>query len=211
VNPVEARGPVAGVVLAAGFARRAGGIDKLLVPLAGRAIIRHVAGAACDAGFDPVVVVTRPDADQLRDALADLPLVLTENPRASQGLSGSLRCGLDALPGGAASVAGAAILLGDMPWVLPATMRALAEALDDSAGRSICVPVHGGARGNPVVWGARFFSAMAALDGDTGARGLLARHAARLHEVPVDDPGVLRDVDTAEEIERLGGEPPHPW
>jgi CTP:molybdopterin cytidylyltransferase MocA len=194
------RGRVAGIVLAAGFARRAGGADKLLVPVDGRPIIRHVAGAASDAGLDPVVVVVRPGAAALRSALRDLTVTVTENPDAHEGLSASLRCGIRALP---EDTAGVAILLGDMPWIRPATLRALALALDDAAGRSICVPVHDGTRGNPVVWSARFLPAMTALTGDAGARGLLQQHAASVHEVVVDDVGVLRDVDTADQIERL--------
>jgi molybdenum cofactor cytidylyltransferase len=198
---------IAGIVLAAGFAKRAGGIDKLLVPVAGRPIIRHVARAACDAGLDPVVVVVRPAASELRHALQDLPIIMTENQSAQDGLSSSLRCGLAALPAG---TAGAAILLGDMPWIQSATLRALAAALDDGAGRSISVPVHAGVRGNPVIWSARFFPAMAALAGDVGARELLAEHAVYVHEVAVDDPGVLRDVDTADEIDNLRRESPCP-
>lgn len=198
--PVKPGGRVAGIVLAAGFARRAGGTNKLLVPLDGRPLIRHVAGAACAAGLDPVVVVTQPDALALRHALLDLPLTLTENPNASEGLSASLRAGLAALPPHAA---GAAILLGDMPWVRPDTIRALAAALDDQTSRSICVPMYGGQRGNPVVWSARFFSEMADMTGDSGARLLLQRHAAVVHVLSVHDAGVLRDIDTAEQIERL--------
>lgn len=205
--PTERDRRIAGIVLAAGFARRAGGIGKLLVPVAGRPIIRHVAGAACDAGLDPVIVVVRPDASGLRKALQDLPVIMTENQNAQDGLSSSLRCGLAALPAG---TAGAAILLGDMPWIRSATLGALTAVLDDGAGRSICVPVYDGVRGNPVVWSARFFPAMAALAGDVGARELLAEHAVYVHEVAVDDPGVLRDVDTAAEIDNLRRESPCP-
>lgn len=194
------RGRIAGIVLAAGFAKRAGGEDKLLVPVEGRPIIRHVAGAACDAGLDPVVVVVRPGAVALRRALRDLEVTVIENPAAHEGLSASLRCGITALP---EDTAGVAILLGDMPWIRPATLRALTTALDDAAGRSICVPVHGGTRGNPVVWSARFIPAMTALTGDAGARGLLQLHADWVHEVVVEDAGVLCDVDTADQIERL--------
>jgi molybdenum cofactor cytidylyltransferase len=193
---------VAGVVLAAGFARRAGGTDKLLVPLRGRPLIEHVIRAAGGAGLSPVVVVTRPDAPALRGALTDLPVEVVENPRPGDGLSTSLRCGLAALPAG---IAGAAILLGDMPWVRSSTIRTLTDTLDDDDGRSICVPVHRGQRGNPVVWSARFFAAMASLAGDEGARRLLQQFAEQVCEVPVDDAGVLRDIDTADEIERLNG------
>jgi molybdenum cofactor cytidylyltransferase len=190
---------IAAVVLAAGFARRAAGVDKLLVPVAGKPIIRHVVDAVCEAGLDPVVVVIRPDASHIREALGDAPVTFVENPNAGGGLSTSLRCGIEALP---QACAGAAILLGDMPWVRTSTLRALTAALDHAADRSICVPVFDGTRGNPVVWSARFFPEIATLTGDAGARGLLARYPAAVHDVMVDDAGVLRDVDTAEQIEQ---------
>lgn len=199
------RRTVGGIVLAAGLSRRMGNRNKLLLEIDGTPMVRRVVETALAAGLDPVVVVVGYRGDEVRQTLAGLPVTCAENQRPEAGLSSSLRTGIDAIAGAgrnrtnAAAVEGAVVLLGDMPWVEARHISALLDEFDPTAGFSICVPVHEGRRGNPVLWDARFFSEMAALDGDVGARALLERHAAVVHEVPVDDAGVLRDVDTPDE------------
>jgi molybdenum cofactor cytidylyltransferase len=83
------------------------------------------------------------------------------------------------------------VALGDMPFVAPATLRALADAL--AAGAGIAAPVMDGRRGNPVGFGAVHLDALLALRGDEGARRLLK--TCPVTEVPVDDPGIFRDID----------------
>jgi len=201
------RGATAGVVLAAGLSRRMGR-NKLLVPVEGVPMVRRVAEAALAGGLVPVVVVVRGGADDVRQALEGLPVTFAETGRPEAGLSSSLRVGIAALRAhGAANsrdtcpaVAAAMVLLGDMPWVESSDVRRLVQAFDPEAGRAICVPVHAGRRGNPVLWASSYFADMMRLRGDVGARSLLQRHAAYVHEVRVDSDGVLRDVDTPEAI-----------
>jgi molybdenum cofactor cytidylyltransferase len=84
------------------------------------------------------------------------------------------------------------VALADMPFLDPATIVALCDALAD--GASIAAPVFAGQRGNPVGFAPEYGAALRALTGDQGARALLAAHPVVL--VPVNDPGVLQDVDT---------------
>lgn len=193
----------AGVILAAGLSRRMGH-NKLLLSVDGVPMVRRVAEVALAGGLDPVVVVVGPAASSVRDALSGLRVIFAQNERPESGLSSSLRVGIAALGEDGAKkdqkVAGVVVLLGDMPWVEAAHVRRLVEAFDPGAGRVICVPIHEGQRGNPVLWGAVFFDEMMTLTGDVGARSLLARHAEEVHEVPVEGEGVLRDVDIAEAL-----------
>ena len=68
---------------------------------------------------------------------------------------------------------------------------------------AICVPVHQGKRGNPILWGATYFAEMMTLTGDVGAKPLLARHEHRVIEVPVASPAIFADVDTPSDLARL--------
>jgi len=188
---------VAGVVLAAGRSSRMGTTNKLLADIQGLPMVRRVAETALLAGLDPVVVVVGHDADQVRSALDGLPVRLAANPDHAQGLSTSVRVGIGAVGEG---VEGAMVLLGDMPWVSLADIRALMDAFSPAEGRSICVPVAGGRRGNPVLWSARHFAALRRLEGDVGARRLLAEPGDGVYEVRVPDDGVLRDIDTPEAL-----------
>jgi molybdenum cofactor cytidylyltransferase len=113
-------------------------------------------------------------------------------------MSSSIKAGLKALP---ADCYGALILLGDMPEIERRDIEALIAAF---AGRdAICVPMRDGRQGNPVLWGAAFFSEMMRLSGDVGAKSLIARHAKHVIEVPVASNGIFADVDTPADLARL--------
>lgn len=220
------------MVLAAGLSRRAGSVDKLVARVRDEPLVWHPVRTALYADLSQVVVVTgragtgayaaierfvaSRDGDGLHRERPDLSVVrLVTNPHPERGIASSLRIGVSAL--GPETVA-AVILLGDMPWVQPDTIGALVRAF--RAGRDgpvreqparplrerpdgAWVPVHGGRRGNPVLWSADFFPALRGREGDQGARNLLVDPATPVHEVRVDDPGVLRDVDTPEDLGRL--------
>jgi molybdenum cofactor cytidylyltransferase len=98
------------------------------------------------------------------------------------------------------------VLLGDMPAVDAATVRAVADAYGPARGSLVVVPVHAGRRGNPVLWSRRYFADLAALTGDRGAREIIDRDPAAVATVDAG-PGVLVDVDTPEALARAGGAP----
>ena len=189
--------PVAAVVLAAGRSRRMGAFNKLLVPLEGRPLVLHAVEPACRSRARPVIVVAGHEAGALRQAVVGWPVSVVENPDYEQGLATSVRTGVAALP---ASVAAAMFLLGDAPRVRGSHINALIDAFWGDRARPICVPVHKGRRGNPVLWPARFFPELLTLTGDRGARPLLARHHADVRAVEMADAGVLFDVDTPRDL-----------
>ena len=189
---------IAAIVLAAGRSSRMAPRNKLLEPVEDKAIVARAAEAAIASGADPVIVVTGFDAARIEEALRDLKLSFVHNPAFEQGLSASLGFGLRALP---PDSNGALILLGDMPAVESSVLRALMAAFTGAS--AICVPMHQGRRGNPILWGATYFAEMMTLTGDVGAKPLLARHAHRVIEVPVASYGIFADVDTAEDLARL--------
>ncbi|MGD2070216.1 MAG: molybdopterin-binding/glycosyltransferase family 2 protein [Gemmatimonadota bacterium] len=194
----------AAIVLAAGSSSRMGSVNKLVARLEGTPLVVHAVENARRAGLDPVVVVTGHGRPEVEAVLADADVELVHNPDAGEGLSTSLRVGLRALE--EREPAAVAVCLGDMPRVRPATLRALAGALEADAGPGIVVPVHRRKRGNPVLWAARYLPELAALSGDVGGRDLLRRFPDDVLEVEVDDPGVLADVDTPQALEALRGE-----
>ena len=196
---------VAAIVLAAGRSSRFAAGNKLLEELDGTPILTRAVDAALGSRAAPVIVVLGSEADRMRAALAGRPVGVVENPHFADGLSTSLRAGVAALPAG---LDGAVVLLGDMPRVAVHHIDRLIAAFDPLAHRQICVPTHGGRRGNPVLWSAAFFPEMETLKGDVGARGLIGRHAAQTVEVEMPDDGVLIDVDTPAALAELRRGPP---
>jgi molybdenum cofactor cytidylyltransferase len=182
-----------GILLAAGRGRRfdpAGQRNKLLQPLAGEPVV--VASARKLLAAVPRVVAVVPPLDAGVGArLAALGCDVTVCPDADSGMAASLthaiRHSLASDPAPQAWL----VALGDMPYVDPSTLRRLADAL--AAGACIAAPVLDGRRGNPVGFGAVHLDALLALSGDMGARRLL--QAFPVTEVPVDDPGIFRDID----------------
>ena len=195
---------IAALVLAAGQSRRMGAANKLLGEIGGSSMVARVVAAAAASRADPVIVVTGHQAEAVRAALAGSEVTFVHNPDFAAGLSTSLAAGLGALPDG---VDGAVVCLGDMPRVGAALIDRLIDAFDAASGRAICVPTHGGKRGNPVLWARRFFAEMAAIEGDTGARHLIGAHANLVHEVACADDAMLIDVDTPDALAALSGKP----
>jgi molybdenum cofactor cytidylyltransferase len=191
---------IAAVVLAAGRSSRMAPANKLLTEIDGRAMVERAVDAALASQARPVVVVTGHEGSRVRDALASRDVAVIANPDYAQGLSTSIRAGLDKLPEG---VDGAVFILADMPRVSAAHIDRLIAAFNPAEGRSICVPTYRAKRGNPVLWSSRYFAAMQALEGDTGARGLLGEHADQVCEVEMPDDGVLVDVDTPDALAAL--------
>ncbi len=188
---------VAALVLAAGQSRRMGPVNKLLAEVDGRPMVAHAVDAALASAARPVVVVTGHEPERVRAALAGRDVTFAHNPLYVEGLSGSLRAGLDALP---ADIDGVVVLLGDMPSVATGHIDRLIAAFDPAGGKTICVPTFNGKRGNPVLWARRYFAEMREVAGDVGARHLIGAHADEICEVAMADTAVLEDLDTPEAL-----------
>jgi molybdenum cofactor cytidylyltransferase len=111
-------------------------------------------------------------------------------------MGASLACGVAA----SADANGWVVALADMPWIAARTIRAVGDAI--VAGASLAAPVCRGERGHPVGFAASHRAALMALEGDEGARAILANAGTALVRIDVDDAGVLRDVDAPGDLTR---------
>jgi len=150
----------------------------------GAAAATHLVAALSD-----VVAVVRPGDHLLQRALEATGARVVACPRADEGMGASLACAVAA----AADADGWVVALGDMPWIAPATISAVADAL--RAGAEIAAPAHRGERGHPVAFARAYGPLLAALTGDEGARAILNARQWLLRLVDVDDAGTLRDID----------------
>ena len=150
-----------------------------------------------------MIVVTGHQREKVEAALQGLKAEHVHNPDFAEGLSTSLKAGLGAVP---SDIDGAIVCLGDMPQVRAPLIDRLVAAFDPERGALVVVPSIDGKRGNPVVWSRRFFHELATLEGDVGARHLIARYPEAVVEVPVTDQAALVDVDTPEALSRVRAE-----
>ncbi|EAQ35417.1 molybdopterin binding protein [Nitrobacter sp. Nb-311A] len=188
---------IAAVILAAGRSTRMGGPNKLLAELAGKPLVRIVTEQVLASKAASVTVVTGHQAAEVERALRGLNVTFVYNPDFPTGLASSIKVGIGAIP---KEAGGALICLGDMPLIDAHLVDRLIAAFAPDRGMLIAVPVSGGRQGNPVLWSRRFFGELMALEGDVGARHLLAGHAEVVAEVSVDAHGAFFDVDTPQAL-----------
>lgn len=190
--------PATVIVLAAGAASRfTGGGHKLAQPLDGDGDIGAVLSVtlrnAIASRLAVLVVTTAELAPLASQQVAVRDLVILP-PGRGRGMGDSIAAGVSARP----DAAGWLVLPGDMPRVQPDTLQQVAQALQRHA---VAYAQYRGLRGHPVGFSAELFSELVALTGDEGARRLLVRYPAEA--VEVDDPGLLIDIDTVQDLAAL--------
>ena len=182
---------VAAVILAAGEGSRLGGVAKALLPIAGTTYLARIVATAREVGLgDAVVIVAPPHGDDVAAHARELGLRVVVNPEPARGMASSIALGFGALREGNA----AWLWPVDHPHVTSATLRSLLAAI---AQHAVARPVHAGRGGHPPLIARTLWPALADCP-PAGARGVLA--AGDAVAVTVDDPGVVRDVDTREDL-----------
>jgi molybdenum cofactor cytidylyltransferase len=196
-RPMTYASSTTALLLAAGRGTRfdpSGLQNKLLAPLADGTPVACAAAHALLATLPNVIAVVRPGAEALAHALNEAGCDVVFSTDAERGMGATLAAGVRAT----AESQGWIVALADMPWIAPTTIEALARRID--AGASIVAPVYGGRRGHPVAFGAMHRDALSSLDGDIGARSLLASN--EVITIVVDDAGILADIDTHADLHR---------
>lgn len=191
------------VLLAAGRASRMGGPNKLLSLFGGVRLVRKVAGELARSPVASTVVVTGHQAGAVSAALDDLEVRIVFNQDYASGLASSLRAGLSALPEGCD---GALVCLGDMPRIDAQHVARLIDAFGSTEGRAVVRATGGSRPGNPVILPRALFAAAASLDGDRGAKRLIAESGLAIVDVEIGEAALL-DVDTPQALAEAGGEP----
>jgi molybdenum cofactor cytidylyltransferase len=192
---------VVAIVLAAGASTRFGS-PKLLAHLDGRPLLQHTLDAVAAAGLAGTVVVLGDGAADVEAAIGWRGERRVVNPRPIDGLSSSLRVGLDAAAEDPA-VDAVIVALGDQPAVSPAVIRAVVDAAEASSSPIVRPRYAADGAPNPVLVRRAAWALVAGLEGDRGLGPLLAAHGELVTEVPVD--GANPDVDTVADLSRLEG------
>jgi CTP:molybdopterin cytidylyltransferase MocA len=181
------------VLLAAGEGRRLG-TAKALVELGGKRLVDWGVGLLREGGTSPVVVVTGAVPVDMAG------VVVVPNPAWRAGMGSSLAAGLRALPDGCEA---AVIALVDQPLIGPRAVERLIAAY--RTGAEAAVAAYDGKPRNPVLLARRLWAdVLAAAVGDVGARPYLRAHPDLVTLVECSDTGSPDDVDTAEDLARVG-------
>ena len=178
------------------------GRPKALLPLGGETFVSCVCRTLTASGLDEVVVVAGAELEAVTSAVhqAGLSARVIENPRRHEGQLSSLLAGLAVAdrPGVEAVV----VHLVDAPLVAAGTVRAVMDAFRRTRA-PIVRPVVNGRHGHPVLFARGVFDELRRADPAVGAKAVVRAHAADACDVPVDDEGACRDIDTPEDFARL--------
>ena len=196
---------VPALILAAGESKRMGRSKALLPHTEDDTFTSYLTRSLRAGGADDVLVVGRSSDRGLQAEAARCGARFIDNPHADRGQLSSLIAGLDIVdrPG----VVAVLVMPVDIPLVRSDTIRRALAAFHATRAPIVRV-THENRHGHPVIFGRAVFDELRRADYDIGAKAVLQLHAATILNVEVDDPAVLRDVDTPEDYQAIFARPP---
>jgi molybdenum cofactor cytidylyltransferase len=180
------------IILAAGLSRRMGARNKLLLPIQGIPMIRHMVATYHAATGQPVCVVTGHEADRVSGALEGAPVTLFYNADYATGQATSVAVGLQAVPPCDRMLMG----LGDQPQITSADIVALLAAHDRGDPTRISIPGEADRRGNPIVIPYGLRAKLLADPRAPGCKKFTRAHPEHVQFHPLPNVGLYADVDT---------------
>ncbi len=187
------------IILAAGASTRMG-TPKQLLPFRGRSFVRHMAEVAIASVCQPIAVVLGANAERMKPEISQLPVQIVENKQWAEGMSSSIRVGLEAQLAMNQNLGAVAIALCDQPFVSSQTLDRIVEAYY-STGKPIITSEYVGTLGVPVLFSRTLFSELMALKSNEGAKQLIKKHIHEVCSVPFPEGAI--DIDTPEDYEQL--------
>lgn len=185
---------------AAGASRRMGR-PKLLLPVGGRPMVAGAVEALRGGGVREIVLVTAPEDEALQAWARQNGVTVATNPNPGRGMLSTIQEGIAALAGRLADE----ILLvspADLPHLQAGTVAELLQKMLET-GAPLALPTYHGKRGHPLAIAPGLVPEIDNLDPNIGLKQLRDRHEEDLLEIEVEDAGVVQDVDTPEDYERL--------
>jgi molybdenum cofactor cytidylyltransferase len=185
------------LILAAGASSRMRGADKLMQPVAGQPMLRHIAGVALATGH-PVTVALSPDHPSREAALNGLAVQRLPIPDAADGMSRALVRGIATL-GKSGPEDGLMVLPADMPGFTGAALSRLVAAFKTDPNRILRGGTTDGQPGHPVIFPRDLWPDLARVAGDAGGRSVIEANRERVRVIPLPDRMAIVDLDTPED------------
>ena len=182
---------VSAIVLAAGESKRMGTLKQLL-PFGGSTIIEQVVNNTLESEVNEIIVVLGHQAKRIASRIAGKPLKIVLNRDYHQGISSSIKCGLNHI---SKTSDGVMIFLGDQPLIGKEIINKLVKEFA-TARHGIVTPVYNMRRGHPVIFAAKYKPELSRLEGDIGAKKVIEAHPEDILEVEVNSESIISDIDT---------------
>lgn len=195
---------VTAIILAAGLSKRLGR-NKLLLPLGGETVLRKTAKAVLASAVSEVILVTGHEEAEVKQAVEDLDVRLTHNPRYAGGQSTSMIAGIEAAHETAEAYL---FVLGDQPLLTPGIVNGLIALYESSRPDAlVAAPTFKGRRGNPALFAASLKDKLLRASGDAGGRGIIRRletkSPGKIVFLKLRNNDIFLDIDTEEDYELM--------
>lgn len=190
---------ITAILLAAGASRRMGPANKLMLSYKGKPMVLHTLDALIASKIEHVVVVKGYQSEAIDSIIGERPVQTVDNADWEKGMTGSIQAGVGIADPGSK---GYLICQGDMPDILTSTYNLLYDefhALDNE--QQILLPAFKKKRGNPVLFSSSYRQKILTHSEPEGCRALVKKYGSMVSIVEVDDPGILRDIDTPKEFQ----------
>jgi len=183
-----------GLILAAGESRRMGQ-PKLLLPYGEKTVIENVFAIVKESKLDRSLVVVRPEDKIIPELARGFGFEIAINPEPGRGMLSSIIVGLESIPEEAEAVV---LVLGDQPAIRASAIDLLIVAYRLKE-KGIILPVFQGRRGHPILFDLKYRAKIKTLKPEIGLRQLMQQHPEDILEIPMNEPGLVSDLDTPED------------
>jgi molybdenum cofactor cytidylyltransferase len=191
---------IGAVVLAAGVSSRLKQ-PKQLVEFRGKTLLRRAVETALEAAFDPVLVVLGANFERTRAEIEDLPVEIVFNEVWEDGLSSSIKTGIEFLRDKHASVKATLVMLADQPFITASHLNLLRQKYLARSDNPIVAAGYDGAVGVPAIFSASVFDDLRSLAGDEGAKRVIKKYGALVRTINLPEAAI--DIDTPADLEKL--------
>ena len=189
---------ITAIVLAAGLSRRMGEKDKLFLPIGCKPMVKCVIDEVTNSQVFETIIVTSKKTHQKLEGCDRRVL----NEDSASGMTSSIQMGILAASHHSEAYM---ICLGDMPFIQTTTYNEIINGYTDRNQSQIVVPYHKKSKGNPVIFSADFREELLACQEKEGCRSVIQNNSHLVDKIQLDDPTILRDIDTEEDYRGLIG------
>ena len=189
------------IVLAAGSSKRMGGENKLLLPYKSKTIIASVVENLIKAGIEEIIVVVGYEAEQIKNALKELPVNFIYNAAYANGITTSIQSGVLHAKGD-----GYMICLSDMVLITPEEYALLQHTFKTQVQlnkKCICVPRYKNEKGNPVIFSSFYREAILQHTDMNGCKTIVESNKENIYPVDMQTNHILSDIDYLEDYKKL--------
>ena len=190
---------IAIIILAAGASTRMGR-PKQLLPYQGRSLLRHTIENAVASVCKPIVVVLGANAENIRSQISESDIKIVENPDWHLGMSSSIRRGISSIITDYQNIDAAVITVGDQPFLSADIINHLVSKYHNTK-KPIIACEYANTLGVPVLFNQSFFSKLANLTEDVGAKKLIKNHYHEVFSIPF--PLGAIDIDTPDDYQQI--------